>query len=153
MIHDWGICWETVVKWMPQDLSDDKSTLVQVTAWCRQVRSHSLSQCWLRFMSPYSVTRPRWDKNAENGINLRYHLIRKAIGTLFFIMSIRIQTASFTYYRNIHILLISIISRRNNVFHPFHSKVKSMGFNMPNKAHQSKVFPRQIVPVKNGCYA
>ena len=30
-----GICWETVVKWMPQDLSDDKSTLVQVMAWCR----------------------------------------------------------------------------------------------------------------------
>ena len=26
--------------WMPQDLTDDKSTLVQVMAWCRQATSH-----------------------------------------------------------------------------------------------------------------
>ena len=31
--------------WMPQDLTDDKSTLVQVMAWCRQATSHYLSQC------------------------------------------------------------------------------------------------------------
>ena len=27
-------------------LTDDKSTLVQVMAWCRQATSHYLSQCW-----------------------------------------------------------------------------------------------------------
>ena len=27
-------------------------------AWCRQVTSHYLSQCW--FLSPYDVTRPQW---------------------------------------------------------------------------------------------
>ena len=27
---------------MPQDLTDDKSTLVQVKAWCRQATSHYL---------------------------------------------------------------------------------------------------------------
>ena len=39
---------------------DDKSTLVQVMAWCRQATSHYLSQCWPCSMSPYGVTRPQW---------------------------------------------------------------------------------------------
>ena len=45
---------------MPQDLIDDKSTLVQVMAWCRQATNHYLSQCWTRSLSPYGVTRPQW---------------------------------------------------------------------------------------------
>ena len=45
---------------MPLDLTDDKSTLVQVMAWCRQATSHYLSQCWPRSMSPNGVTRPQW---------------------------------------------------------------------------------------------
>ena len=31
----WGISYEITLRWMPQDLTDDKSTLVQVMAWCR----------------------------------------------------------------------------------------------------------------------
>ena len=54
----WGISYEIALRWMPQDLTDDKSTLVQVMAWCRQATSHYLSQCWPRSMSPYGVTRP-----------------------------------------------------------------------------------------------
>ena len=45
---------------MPQDLTDDKSTLVQVMAWCRQATSHYMKQCWLRSPTPYGVTRPQW---------------------------------------------------------------------------------------------
>ena len=45
---------------MSLDLTDEKSTLVQVMAWCRQAPSHYLSQCWPRSMSPYDVTRPQW---------------------------------------------------------------------------------------------
>ena len=45
---------------MPLDLTDDKSKLVQVMAWCRQATSHYLSQCWYRSMSPYGITRPQW---------------------------------------------------------------------------------------------
>ena len=45
---------------MPLDLTDDKSTLVQVMAWCRQATSHYLNQCWPRSMSPNGVTRPQW---------------------------------------------------------------------------------------------
>ena len=49
------------LRWMPWDLTDDKSTLVQVMTWCRQATSHYLSQCWPSSMSPYGVTRPQWD--------------------------------------------------------------------------------------------
>ena len=45
---------------MPQDLTDDKSTLVQVMAWCRQATSHYLNQCWPISPTPYVVTRPQW---------------------------------------------------------------------------------------------
>ena len=49
-----------VLRWMPQNLTDDKSTLVQVMAWCRQAASHYLNQCWPRYSTPYGVTRPQW---------------------------------------------------------------------------------------------
>ena len=45
---------------MPQDLTDDKSTLVQVMAWYREATSHYLNQCWPRSPTPYGVTRPQW---------------------------------------------------------------------------------------------
>ena len=32
----WGIFYEIALGWMPQDLTNDKSILVQVMAWCRQ---------------------------------------------------------------------------------------------------------------------
>ena len=51
---------DNALQWMPQDLTDDKSTLVQVMAWCRQATSHFLSQCWLSSLSPYGVARPQW---------------------------------------------------------------------------------------------
>ena len=47
---------------MPQHLTDHKSTLVQVMAWCHQATSHYLSQCWSRSLSPYDVTGPQWVK-------------------------------------------------------------------------------------------
>ena len=46
----------------PLDPTDDKSTLVQVMAWCHQTTSLYLNQCWHRSMSPYGVTRPQWVK-------------------------------------------------------------------------------------------
>ena len=58
----WGISHEIAPRWIPLDLTDDKSTLVQVMAWCHQATSHYLSQCWSRSMSPNGVTRPHWVK-------------------------------------------------------------------------------------------
>ena len=56
----WCISCKIALRWMPLDLTNDKPTLVQVMAWCRQATSHYLRQCWPRFMSPYGVTRPQW---------------------------------------------------------------------------------------------
>ena len=50
------------MKWMPQTLINEKSTLIQVMTWCRQVTSHYLRQCWLRLMLTYGITRPQWVK-------------------------------------------------------------------------------------------
>ena len=43
-------------------VTDDKSILVQVMAWCHQATSHYLSQCWPRSLLAYDVTRPQWVK-------------------------------------------------------------------------------------------
>ena len=57
---DWSISCEIALRWMPLDLTDDKSTLVQVMAWCRQATNHYLGQCWPRSMPPNGVTRSQW---------------------------------------------------------------------------------------------
>ena len=51
--------YDNVPRWMPRDPTDDKSTLVQVMAWCRQATSHYLSQCLPSSMSPNGVIRPQ----------------------------------------------------------------------------------------------
>ena len=61
-----------VVRWMPQNSTNDKSTLVQVMTWCRQATSHCLSQCWPRSLSPYGVTRTQWVKHLGL-LKLRYY--------------------------------------------------------------------------------
>ena len=55
---------------MPQNLTNGKSTLVQMMAWCRQTAGHYLSQCqWPRFMSPYGVTSSQWVNWVAPGAN------------------------------------------------------------------------------------
>ena len=51
---------DSALRSMPQDLTDDKSTLVQVRAWCHQATSHYLGQCWPSPLSPLVVARPKW---------------------------------------------------------------------------------------------
>ena len=65
VIDGWVISTELALWWMSLDLTDDKSTLVQVMAWCRQATSHYLNQCWPRSLSPYGVTRPQWVNRLE----------------------------------------------------------------------------------------
>ena len=52
------ISFEIVLLWMSLYLTDDKSTSVQVMAWCHQSTSHYLSQCWPKAMPPFGVTGP-----------------------------------------------------------------------------------------------
>ena len=58
----WGISCKLALRWMSLDLTDDKSTLVQVMAWCHQATRHYLSEWWPKPLSPYGVTRPQWVK-------------------------------------------------------------------------------------------
>ena len=44
---------------MSVNLTDDKSTLVQVMAWHHQVTSHYVSQCWASSVLPYCITKPQ----------------------------------------------------------------------------------------------
>ena len=63
-IYFMGI-YEIVLRWMPQDTCDHKSTMVQVMAWCRQATSHYLSQCWLRSMPIYAMASLGYTELAE----------------------------------------------------------------------------------------
>ena len=58
VIDGWGISCEFALRWMPLNLTNDKSTLVQVMAWCHKTTSHYMSQCWPSSMTSYGVTRP-----------------------------------------------------------------------------------------------
>ena len=60
VMHGGGISCDIALRWISLDFTDDKSTLVQVMAWCRQATSHYLSQCWPRSMSTYALTGPQW---------------------------------------------------------------------------------------------
>ena len=71
---------------MPQDLTDDKSTLAQVMAWCRQATSLYLNQCWPRSPTPYGITRPQW-------VNT-WRLRQNAIGSELQIMPWHLQVKS-----------------------------------------------------------
>ena len=57
---------EIALRLTSQDLSGDKSTLVQVMAWCRQATSHYLNQCWPTSLPPYGVIRPQWVKSSRS---------------------------------------------------------------------------------------
>ena len=75
----------TVVSLVQLPLINDKSTLVQVMAWCRQATSHYLNQCWPSSMLPYGITRPQWVnsfivpwqtwKNSHKILKLTYHVL------------------------------------------------------------------------------
>ena len=53
-----GTDYEIVLRWMPQVPTNEKSTLVQVIAWCwcHQATNHCLSRCWPRSLLPYGIT-------------------------------------------------------------------------------------------------
>ena len=56
-----------------ENCTNEKSTLVQVMAWCHQATGHYLSQCWPKSMSPYDITRPYWVNSLAPGRCSFYH--------------------------------------------------------------------------------
>ena len=76
MTDGWGISCEIALRWLSLDLTDDKSTLDQVMAWCRQATSHYLSLCWPRYLLSYGVTRPQW-------VNWLIHLLMGDVAVIW----------------------------------------------------------------------
>ena len=50
---------DIALRWMPQNTFDDKSTLIQVMAWCCLATRHNLNQRWPRSMPLHGVTSPQ----------------------------------------------------------------------------------------------
>ena len=63
---------EIVIRWMPKDLNNDRSILVQVMPWCHQAASHNLNQCWPSSMMPYGITRPHCQAFLEINADLSW---------------------------------------------------------------------------------
>ena len=56
-----GTYCEITLRWMPRNVTNERSTLSLVMVWCHQATSHYLRHCWPSTMSPYGVTRPQRD--------------------------------------------------------------------------------------------
>ena len=66
---------EIALWWMPRHLSNEKSTLVQVMAWCHQAASHYLSRCWLRYTSSFGVTMPQWVNELKEMLSIKSGMV------------------------------------------------------------------------------
>ena len=56
LIGNFRSSYDDALRWMPMELTSDKSIFVQVMAW------YHLSKCWPRSTLPYGITRPQWVK-------------------------------------------------------------------------------------------
>ena len=123
---------EIAIRWMPQHLTDNLSTLVQVMAWCRQATSHYLRQCWPtgRSLSPYDVTRPKWVKNHHYSLLVREYCNQAqslhGIESWHVIAGRGISISDKTSYHKISLRLKAARSV-SKVFH--HSEIQHWGLN------------------------
>ena len=67
-----GIRWEIALRWMPPNLTNERSTLSQVIAWCCQATNHCLKPMLTRVMLPYDVT---WPQCIKASLSLAFYLI------------------------------------------------------------------------------
>ena len=56
------------LEWMPEDLADGKSSLVQVMAWCHQAASRCLNQCWPTSLMPCHMASPGHNDSTHWGL-------------------------------------------------------------------------------------
>ena len=130
MTDGWGISGKIALRWMPLDLTDEKSTLFRVMTWCRQATSHYLRQFWPRFMSPYGVTRPQWVKqmvsshpkhlNCPNVDSATHWKLTASIGhslyEIFFAKS-KCQFKNYFFIKNLSFLSLPMYSWSGSMNH------------------------------------
>ena len=118
----WGISNEIALRCMPLDITDDKSTLVQVMAWCRQATNHYLSQCWPISLSPNGVTRPQW-VNPLMASDTRFFCIKYIVCHNFNMKWIVGVQQIIMFYTNVHFvsgvqsekLFLSVVHWNRNI--------------------------------------
>ena len=103
---DWGISCEIALKWMSFVLTDDKSALVQVMAWCRQATSHYLSQCWPRSLSPYGVTRPQW-------VNKEYMMAQLSIWQRYILAPLFMSLTYVSIFVSLSLVFVSLTTNQS----------------------------------------
>ena len=70
MINILSIFCKIAIRLMPKHITDHKSTLVRVMAWCRQATSYYLSQCWPRpqWVNPFDAESRIFPNNYINNM-------------------------------------------------------------------------------------
>ena len=94
---------EIARKYMPQNLTNEKPTLVLLMAWCQEATSHYLSQFWVASMWPYGITWPQWvdmDIIGNNARLLSFGPLRKYLSEIW------IKTQQFSL-KKIHLKILS----------------------------------------------
>ena len=60
------------LKFVPKDLTDNKTALVHIMAWCHQATNHCLNKCSPCSSTAYAATRPHWVNTWRPRQNGRY---------------------------------------------------------------------------------
>ena len=122
VINGQVISCEIAIRWMSLHLTDDKSTLVQGMAWCRQETSHYLSQCWPSSMSPCSITRPQWVKQSSHTSNIcfTYMAEHSYINLIFNHVWDTWESSCFTCQADYRIIFMLITMSNHIPCHLFH---------------------------------
>ena len=69
---------EVALKWIPDEFTDDKLTLVQVMAWCHQATSQYLSQYWPKSILKYGITQ------SHNSLTYWWNFLRALFNHLLY---------------------------------------------------------------------
>ena len=72
---------EIKLKFVPEGSIDNKTSLVQVMAWCHQAASHNMIQFGPRSAAPYDIARPSWSfintlRQTQNGCHFPYNIFK-----------------------------------------------------------------------------
>ena len=78
--------------WIPQNLTNEKSQLIQVMAWCRQATNHYLSQYWTR--SHHMVSLGLISKYCAKNANFKWRITLWGILDTRFVSEIKFTVIS-----------------------------------------------------------
>ena len=106
-IDGWDIYHEISSRWMSLDFTDDKSTLVQVNAWCRQATGHYLNQCWPSSLPP--LLDYRWHHHGHLDIMINKYEYRNCRAWLFDVI-IKLSSEWRPNHGNVGFIIIQVSS-------------------------------------------